>query len=103
MSRTEFIVAMVLVVIFVLLWLRWIMLPTSAKTPEAKLYRQISKECPLCHCSPPVYAQGPSGGKIVNIFCTKCGQGYNVAKGMEWAQKIHLDKRYIIKPEKPKW
>lgn len=66
-------------------------------TPEGKLYRAIQSECPSCHLKPPRYLEGPSGGMSTNIFCGRCGQGYNVTPMIEIAEVIHKDVRYIIK------
>jgi hypothetical protein len=32
-----------------------------------------------------------------NIFCERCGQGYNVTTVIEIAEVIHRDARYVIK------
>jgi ribosomal protein S27AE len=53
-----------------------------------ELFAQLTKACPDCG-GPPDYADGPHGGLSVNIFCHRCGQGYNVAPLMRLAQRIH--------------
>jgi transcription elongation factor Elf1 len=62
---------------------------------EESLYDELRTHCPECKSESHVWYEGPSGGMSTNIFCGKCGQGYNVAPVMGWAEKIHRDERYI--------
>jgi hypothetical protein len=41
--------------------------------------------------------EGPKGGMSVNVFCGRCGQGYNITPVVEIAEIIHVDKRYVIR------
>jgi hypothetical protein len=66
-------------------------------TPEGKLYEALQSQCPSCKARPPRYIEGPSGGMSTNIFCERCGQGYNITPMVGIAEMIHKDARYIIK------
>lgn len=59
-----------------------------------KLYASLQVACPECG-GPPKYVCGPSGQMSQNIFCSSCGQGYNVCELINFAEKIHKDKNYI--------
>ena len=50
--------------------------------------------CVECRTLPKRFVEGPSGGMCVNVFCAQCGQGYNLTPVANWAEKIHVDKRY---------
>lgn len=69
------------------------------ETDSGKLYLELWKRCPTCHTKPPVYMAGPSGGANQNIFCSYCGQGYNICEMVEIAEVIHKDEKYIQKQE----
>jgi hypothetical protein len=46
--------------------------------------------CIECHQSPPTFIEeGPIGGIFINIFCSHCGQGYNISPLADYAEKIH--------------
>ena len=53
--------------------------------------------CEACAVLPKRFMEGPSGGINVNVFCAHCGQGYNLAPAAQWAQKIHVDRRYTVR------
>ena len=60
-------------------------------TPAGKLYEFMFKEepgqCPEC-LSKEGFWEGPSGGVSTNIFCTKCGVGFNVTPIIRIAECI---------------
>ena len=66
------------------------------RAPNELLYEAMMEKCPDCG-NPAEYYEGPSGGMNVNIFCGHCGQGYNIAPAINWAEKIHRDEKYIVK------
>lgn len=66
---------------------------------SGKLFHEMMKHCPSCHKRPPVYFMGPRGGINQNVFCSSCGQGYNVCDMVEISEPIHKDEKYIT--EKP--
>jgi len=45
-------------------------------TPQEREALYIKHECPFCQSKK--FDYGPEGGLSRNIFCTKCGAGYNV-------------------------
>jgi ribosomal protein S27AE len=103
MSRGEWFFVALAAGYALLYLLRWSLLrPRSPRSRAEALYNAISEHCPRCG-GPPHFAEGPRAGACQNIFCTNCGQGYNVASGVEWAKEIHRDKSYIVRPEKPRW
>lgn len=51
--------------------------------------------CVECDIAPACFYEGPAGGINLNIFCGNCGQGYNIAPILGWAEKIHKDEKYI--------
>lgn len=65
---------------------------------ERSLWDEMIDGCPECGCSPIRLMEGPSGGACTNVFCADCGQGYNIAPSIQWAEKIHKDLRYIEIP-----
>jgi len=62
-----------------------------------KLWNQLVKArgCIKCNKEPKGFYEGPTGGMSVNVFCTQCGQGYNLSPIIHWAELIHKDERYI--------
>jgi hypothetical protein len=68
-------------------------------TPQGKLYLAMMRRCPSCELRPPRYLEGPSGGLSTNVFCERCGQGYNITPAVGIAELIHRDTRYVIKRE----
>lgn len=55
--------------------------------------------CLVCNAQPKGFVEGPSGGISTNVFCSHCGQGYNITPLVHTAELIHVDKRYTIKTE----
>jgi hypothetical protein len=53
--------------------------------------------CLVCTKTPKGFVEGPSGGMSTNVFCSHCGQGYNITPVAHWAELIHVDKRYTEK------
>lgn len=51
--------------------------------------------CFHCGIEPKAFIEGPSGGMSTNVFCARCGQGYNLTPVAHWAEMIHRDERYI--------
>jgi hypothetical protein len=64
-----------------------------------RLWNQLlrAKGCVKCDTLPKYFAEGPSGGMCTNVFCTHCGQGYNLTPIAHWAELIHRDERYVQK------
>lgn len=52
--------------------------------------------CVECSTKPKGFIEGPSGGLCTNVFCSHCGQGYNLTPLVHTAEKIHRDPRYIV-------
>jgi hypothetical protein len=79
-------------------WLKKLFRPRvrPEDVPEIILFKIMQGECPKCGLNPPMYMHGPEGGMNVNVFCGCCGQGYNVAPAISWAQEIHNDPKYIL-------
>lgn len=55
--------------------------------------------CIKCTKLPKGFFEGPSGGICTNVFCSQCGQGYNLTPMIHIAELIHKDERYIEKKE----
>jgi hypothetical protein len=55
--------------------------------------------CTECKKRPKGFCEGPRGGMNVNVFCSQCGQGFNILPEAQWAQLIHKDEKYIVKDE----
>ena len=77
----------------------------SIGTPEAmplndgeKLWNRLLEAggCVECDHRPKGFIEGPSGGLCQNVFCSQCGQGYNLTPLINTAEYIHKDPRYII-------
>jgi hypothetical protein len=51
--------------------------------------------CVDCDKQPKGFYEGPSGGMSQNVFCSQCGQGYNLTPVAHWAERIHKDEAYI--------
>jgi hypothetical protein len=66
------------------------------ETAGGKLYAAMMRKCPSCGLNPPEYMKGPSGGMSTNIFCGKCGEGYNITPIIQSAEKIGKQVRYIL-------
>jgi hypothetical protein len=73
--------------------------PEEPKTAHEQLYNTLQDCCPECQHSPAYFYTGPTGGASVNIFCGFCGQGYNIAPIIGWAERIHKDTTYIHRLE----
>jgi hypothetical protein len=71
--------------------------PKPVMTEEQILWDKIvaAGGCVECKTYPKKFYEGPSGGICTNIFCAHCGQGYNVAPTVQWAERIHKDVRYM--------
>jgi hypothetical protein len=59
-------------------------------------WNKMLKGCVKCKMHPISLVEGPTGGLCINVFCSNCGQGYNIAPMMEMAQLIHCDEKYIM-------
>lgn len=61
------------------------------------LWNQMLKAggCVKCSKTPKGFYEGPSGGMCQNVFCSQCGQGYNLTPVAQWAELIHVDKHYV--------
>jgi hypothetical protein len=88
-------------------WLKKLFRPPLPKgeqyvedTPQGKLYASLWKRCPDCGVKPPIWVEGPGGGACTNIYCGKCGEGYNVAPIVQFAEKIGQSDRYILPEHK---
>jgi hypothetical protein len=75
---------------------KWLV-PKPTLTEEQELWDKIvaAGGCVECKTYPKAFHEGPSGGICTNIFCAHCGQGYNVAPTVHWAERIHKDVRYM--------
>jgi hypothetical protein len=51
--------------------------------------------CVDCAKLPKGFYEGPSGGMSTNVFCSQCGQGYNLTPIAHFAERIHKDEKYI--------
>lgn len=62
-----------------------------------KLWNRLLKAggCVDCRKKPKGFYEGPSGGMCTNVFCSQCGQGYNLTPIAHWAERIHKDERYV--------
>jgi hypothetical protein len=67
----------------------------TVENPAHLLFVQIRDHGCDCGHMPTEFMEGPHGGLCVNIFCSHCGQGYNVTPVAEWAERIHVDKTYV--------
>lgn len=87
--------------VFERLW-GWI----SFHTPTTPIYanetdgnalwnKMLQGECVECDTESACFYEGSAGGMNLNIFCSSCGQGYNVSPILGWAEKIHKDEKYI--------
>lgn len=56
-----------------------------------------ARGCYHCDKEPKGFIEGPSGGMSTNVFCSQCGQGYNLTPIAHWAEEIHKDEKYIVK------
>jgi hypothetical protein len=66
--------------------------------PHFTLYKTVADGgCVACGHHPIRLYEGPRGGMSINVFCGDCGQGYNIAPELRWAELIHKDERYITK------
>lgn len=74
---------------------------TTPLSPAETLWNDMIKAggCVKCTTKPKGFMEGPSGGMCTNVFCEHCGQGYNLTPVAQWAELIHVDKRYIAKEE----
>jgi hypothetical protein len=84
-------------------WLKKLLRPAAPAgsryvddTPEYKTYMQMSKACPSCGLKPPMWVRGPSGTGCTNVFCGRCGEGWNVTPMIEIADKIQQDDNYKL-------
>jgi hypothetical protein len=66
------------------------------ETPDGELYLSMKRRCPSCDLKPPVWLEGPSGGACINVFCARCGQGYNITPLVQVAEKIYQDDNFIL-------
>ena len=73
--------------------------PVQELSASESLYRRMADSCPDCGRGPE-YMTGPQGGCCVNVFCTWCGQGYNLTPIAEIAEKIHRDQKYVTHGKK---
>lgn len=67
-------------------------------SPAEKLWNDLLRAggCVKCTKLPKGFYEGPSGGMCTNVFCAHCGQGYNLTPVAQWAELIHVDKKYAI-------
>lgn len=66
-----------------------------------RLWNQLvsAKGCVKCDKKPKGFIEGPSGGVCTNVFCSQCGQGYNLTPVAQIAELIHKDEKYIVREE----
>jgi hypothetical protein len=70
-------------------------------TESESLWNQLvaAKGCIKCNKLPKGFIEGPSGGMSTNVFCSQCGQGYNLTPIAQWAELIHKDEKYVVREE----
>jgi hypothetical protein len=70
-------------------------------TEQERLWNRLidAGGCIKCNKRPKGFYEGPSGGLSTNVFCSQCGQGYNLTPMVHFAEMIHKDEKYI-KPMK---
>lgn len=75
--------------------------PATLLSPGEKLWNEMlrAKGCVKCTKEPKGFFEGPSGGMCTNIFCSRCGQGYNITPVIQIAELIHVDEKYIAREE----
>jgi hypothetical protein len=66
-------------------------------TDGERLWNQMldAGGCVKCNKTPKGFFEGPSGGMSQNVFCSQCGQGYNLIPIMPFAEFIHKDESYV--------
>lgn len=72
------------------------------ETDGGKLFRDIMERGCLECGTRDDYVEGPSGGLSTNIFCARCGAGYNITPLVGIAERIGSNPRYIDPKYKPK-
>lgn len=70
-------------------------------TDKGKLFNEMRGQCPDCKLKPPVWLEGPSGGMCINIFCGRCGSGFNITPVVQIAERIGTNPRYILPEYEP--
>ena len=66
-------------------------------TNSERLWNQLidAGGCVDCDKEPKGFYEGPSGGMSTNVFCSQCGQGYNLTPVAHFAERIHKDESYV--------
>lgn len=70
--------------------------PPHEKAIPSDDYARLAVEqtCPACLDHPVKLYEGPSGGMSTNVFCSNCGQGYNLTPMINSADRIGINMDY---------
>jgi hypothetical protein len=66
-----------------------------AESEGGKLWTQLMTHGCLDCGTRDDFREGPNGGLSTNIFCARCGAGYNITPALEIAERIGRNPAYI--------